>query len=951
MARVNQLSFAFNRGEISPLLLGRTDLEHLRLAAHLQVNWLPRVLGPMMLRPGSQYIGGVYGNALGKMIPFVAKFNDTAVIDLTPNIMRVWVNDALVTRASVGTTIAAFTSWTTTTTGTANIATGATGLTISNLNVGAVATAITSLTIANADVNTEHALRIVVTNGPINFRIGTQQGYDDVFLTETLDTGTYSMAFTPGVNTVYVEFISTIGAENYSTLSNTQPQGLQSVNVASISVEPAGVMALPTPWGASEMTLPPVIKYSASADVTFVAADGAIPQYQINRYSPTSWAVVNYKPVKGPMNAVLGNKSIFLTPGATSGNTTLTANQPIFSQDDVGTLFRLYHTSQNISQTISFSDTYTDTIRVTGVSTTSTIVAGSVVDSACTDRNFTFSIAGTWTGTVNLERSYESATDGFTVYETYTSNQTNVSIQDGLNNEIIWYRLGPGAGQLTSGAPVCTLNYPGGGGAGICHVTGFISPLQVKIEILVPFFNNSNAFDWHQSEWSGNQGYPTSTAIHEGRLWWAGSDRWWGSTSDDYSNFDFDAIGDASYIDVSVGQGPIANINWLLSLDNLLGGADTAIITARSDAIQSPLTPTNFNLRFATTTGSSAVQAVKIDNRAIYIDQSGRKIFEASYDLYTYNYKSVELSNLNPDIGFAGYVGMAIQRNPDTRIYLVRADGQIVCLLYDAEDQVKAFWRIQTAGSYEDVIVLPGVIEDQVYVKVNRNGVRSLEKFARMDECQGGAMNKQGDCFSYYSGSAFISSLTAPQLANQQVVCWADGVDYSPLTADSTGKVTLPISSYGKQIQVQNMMVGLGYTADFLSAKLAYAAKEGSAINQFKRVDHIGFVLQNTHCQGLQFGMLELSQVGGAGSGFSAGFSSGFSGIGNILTDTGYVLDNLPQVEDGAVVPANTIYSYYDRQMMEFPGNSDTDARIYLQASAPRPCTVVAMTFSIETSN
>ena len=899
----------------------------------------------MMLRPGSEYIGAVNDNLPTKMVPFVAAFDDVAVIELTNYLMRVWVGDELVTRAQVGTSVAPFSAgpWVTTATGTAAVSLSGGALTISNLNVGAVATATAATSVLPADQNTEHGLRVVVENGPIVMRIGSTSGGNDVFFDETLDTGVYSMAFTPGVGTVYLQFVSTISPENFSTLAQSQPQGLQSVSVTSVAIEGPGVLTLPTPWPQANIAIPATVRFTESADVVFVACPG-VPQYQINRYSPHSWSVVLYKPVKGPMDAVTGDSSVILTPSVVSGNGVLTSNQPQFDEGDVGTLFRLYHNSQTITQALSFAGTFTDCIQVTGVSTTSLIVSGSVVDYPCTDRNFYIAIAGTWSGTITLERSYEGPTTGFTSYQTYTSNQSAVLIDDGLNNEIIWYRIGFEPGNYGSGEAVCTLSYAGGGGAGVCHVTGFVSNTEVDIEVLVPFYSASAASDWRQSEWSGDNGYPSSAAIHEGRLWWAGSDRWWGSTSDDYTNFDYDAIGDASYIDVSVGQGPIANINWLLSLDNLLGGADTAIITARSDAIQDPLTPTNFNLRFSTTSGSAPVQAVKIDNRAIFVDQSTRKIFEATYDLYSYNYKATELSNLNPDIGLLGYVGMAIQRNPDTRILLIRADGQIVCLVYDVDDQVKAFWRIQTNGAYEDVIVLPGKPEDQVYVVVNRNGVRSIEKFARIDECQGQLMSKNVDCHVAYSGAA-TTTVSAPQLAGQTVVCWADGIDISPLTLDSNGNATIPMA-------VQNYCVGLGYTAQFLSAKLAYAAKEGSAINQVKRVDHIGFVLQNTHYQGIQYGSYHVQPtLAGNNANFGGDFNPDFVSALNNLWDTGAPLDNLPLVERGAPVPANTVYAFYDEKQMEFSGDTDPDARIFIQAAAPRPATVVGITIGMETSN
>ncbi len=934
MARQDPVFTALNRGEVSTQLLGRTDIEHLRLAAQIQENWQPRVLGPMSLRPGSAMIGQPRAEP-AKLVPFVAQFDDTAVIELTDSVMRVWVNDAVVTRNSVATVIPGFGSWTVARqTGTAQYAIGDSGLGIWGLNAGASCAIRTAVSVGPDDIGREHGVSVNVANGPIIFRIGSSAGADDLFPSETLDTGIYSLAFTPASGTVYVELASAIAPEAYSTVRKSQPQGLYQVTVWSVAIESAGPMQLLTPWTAAMIQAPCKLRFASSADVIFVAAPGT-PQNQIVRYGVTSWSIVRYRPVKGPMVATPGDKSIVLTIPPTSdghtpvGNTVLDASQPFFTPDDVGTLFRLYHWRQDFTQTITSGDTWTDAIRVSGVSVVSEISGGSVVDVPTIDRVFGIVSTGTWSGTLMLQRSFDGYSTGFNDYKPFTSNIPSQAVTDSLNNVIVYYRLGFHADGFTSGSATCTISYPGGGGEGIVHVTGYVSPTQVNVEILVPPSAYGSAFDWRQSQWSPKQGYPSAVAIHEGRLWWAGADRWWGSTSDDYSNFDFDQIGDSAYIDIAVGQGPIADINWLLSIDNLLGGGDTQIIVARSDAIQTPLTPTNFNLRFSTTQGTAKIQGVKIDNRAIFVNQSGRRIFLASYDLYTYNYKAVELTNLNPDIGGwagGGFVAMAVQRNPDTIVHLVRADGQMVCLLYDVDDDVKAFWRKTTAGSYKDVILLPGNIEDQVYALVARANGTFIEKFARLDECFGDAVCKLVDCHSVYLGAA-TTSISAPWLAGRQIAVWADGIDAGPIQLDGSGHGTLATAA-------SHITFGLPYKAEFLSTKLAYGAQMGTALNEIKRADHIGLVLQNTHCRGVRYGAFPLNPVRNGGTDF---------------WDSAAPIDDMPMVEKGLEVPPDTIWAHYDNIRMEWPGDSDTDARIYLEAASPRPATVMAVTFSMET--
>lgn len=945
MAKQSVPFFSLNRGEVSLLALARVDIEHLRLAAQSQINWLPRVLGPMMLRPGWGYIGEILNDNPCHLIPYVSAFDDTAIIELTQGNMRIWRDDALVTRAAVQTTVPDFPSWTVTTTGTAAATTGAGVISFGGMNNGATAEAHTAVSVLTADKDTEHAIRLTVPNGPVAFMIGSQAGLADIFASEVLDTGTYSLAFTPGITTIYVTIRATKLANNSNTTTQSIPTWAQTVYVQNLAIEGPGVLVLPAPWTADQIVVPGVspstIRHDQSANIIFVAARGS-PQYQINRYSPTSWSIVNYRPVKGPMAAVPSNASITLSVAASYGNTTLTASSNLFTASDVGTLFRLFTSGQHITETLSFSNTFTDAFEVTGVSYVSTIDGGgAVVNTATTDRNFTFTISGTWVGTIRLQRSFTSSTAGFSDYKTYTTNQAGITITDGLNNEIVWYRFGFNSGDLTSGAAVVAISYGGGGSYGVCHVVTYTSPTVVNVEVLVPFWNLSPTSDWIQSEWSASAGYPTSVGIHEGRLWWAGADKWWGSVSDDYSNFDYDATGDAAPIDQSIGAGPISNINWLVSIDHLVAGADTSIITAMSDAIESPLTPTNFTLRRSVTNGSFQVQAVPVDQRIVFIDQSGRRLYDLVYDIKIYNYKPTDLTRLNPDIGAPGFLDLAVQRQPDTRISLIRKDGVIVCMIYDVDDDVQAFWRIVTDGNFESITVMPGGVEDSVYACVSRtvNGVtkRYLEKAARIDECQGGVVNKNVDCHLVYSGAATNVLAGFSHLVKKTVDIWGKTNDDTPIIGDLgsavvalDGTVTIPGG-----VKVTDAVVGLHYDAEFISAKLEYAAREGPGINKIKRISKIGFSMVNTHCKGVRHGAWTPNDEENTVTG---------------LYSLPPVLDDLPEIEYGEQVPANKIWAQYDTKMIEFNCDSDTDNRVYLQASSPRPATVLGITFDIESS-
>jgi hypothetical protein len=141
----------------------------------------------------------------------------------------------------------------------------------------------------------------------------------------------------------------------------------------------------------------------------------------------------------------------------------------------------------------------------------------------------------------------------------------------------------------------------------------------------------------------------------------------------------------------------------------------------------------------------------------------------------------------------------------------------------------------------------------------------------------------------------------------------------------------------------------LPYQAGFLSTKLAYGAEMGTAINEVKRVDHIGFVLQNTHCQGIRYGNWVLNPQYGLGS-WNPDWGPDFNVSPSALWDNLTPIDNMPMIENGVQVPTDWIWAFYDFKRIEFAADANTDNRLYIQAASPRPATVVAVTFSIESN-
>lgn len=911
MAKVNTLIHHFSTGEVSKAALARVDHEKLRLAAEIQENILPHAIGKGLMRPATGHLGATKSNGQGRLLPFVKSVDDTAMIEMTDSLMRVWIDDALLTRASVTSSVTNgdFSSGTGWTLATAGGATADINSTVSGALYmvaparGGSASCTRSVTTSTA--GTEHALRIDVTRGPVTFRCGSTSGGDDYIGETVLDTGLHSLAFTPSGD--YHPY--------FLTARST------AVIVASITVESAGVVEIAAPWTTAQLR---EIRHDQSGDIIFLAHT-AWQQRKIERRTTTSWSLVKYYADDGPFTGVR-TADVKLTPGATTGNTTLTADRAFFTASHVGAMFRLFHDQTDWSFQLAGIAEPTNAIRVQGVGA---------------DNGFVQTISGTaWVGTLQLQRSYTNAREAFvnissaalgSVY-TWTTAASSALFSPGSthDNVIHWYRHA--FTSYTSGVATVRTQYTGDAGAGICRVTAYNSATSVDIEILYPMRNTLATKTWTEGEWSDVRGWPSAVRFYDGRLWFARDDKFWGSISDNYYSFTLDeevntlASGDAGSIQRSIATGGSINqTQWMLALQRLVFGTTGAESSARASSIDEPLTPQNIGIKDASTQGSAAISPVKVDGRGLFVQRSGKKLFQILYSFENNDYVSKDLTSLNEDIGGDGIVEMDAQRQPETYVWCVRSDGEVAVLGYDLGENITGWSRFISdgaSGEVESVCVLPGDEQDAVYMIVKRTisggTVRYVEKLAKHSEAIGGATTKLGDSGTLTAGP--VSSVTVAHLASQTgLVGWGtkSGAQYllTGLSANGSGVVSLG-DTY------TNVWVGLPYTGRYKSAKLAYAAQLGTALLQKKHVNMVGLLLADTHRDAIKVG-------------------PSFSKLSNYVlkSDAGVALD-----DDEA------IKTVHDDVTQPFGGEWNTDSRVCITIQPGHPASLLGLVVSMETN-
>jgi hypothetical protein len=624
-------------------------------------------------------------------------------------------------------------------------------------------------------------------------------------------------------------------------------------------------------------------------------------QRKIERRSTRSWSLVKYQPEDGPFRNI-NTSQITLAPSATTGDITLTASKSLFDSDHVGALFKMTSSGQQVTLSASGENQFTSEITVEG-----------------TEREFEVVITGTWTATVTLQRSFDEGVT-WRDYTTYTTN-TTTTVNDGLTNQLVWYRIGVITGDYTSGTAELTLDYPSGTATGIVRITGYTSATSVSAIVLSELGNTTATTSWYEGSWSDYRGWPSTVKIYDSRLTHAGLGKITHSETDGYEFFSDEVEGNSRSFSRFIGRGPSQNIPWLLSLQRLIIGGESGEFEEKASALDEAITATNANVKAIDDYGSSLIMAQELGDGGVFIDRSGTRVMSVTSTDSTYkSYAVADLMKLVPDLCPSGvtYVRIAVQRRPDTRVHAIRSDGKVDIMIFDKAENVKGWCTLVTDGEVEDAFILPATEEDEVYYCIKRtidgNTKRYLEEFALRSECMGETLNKQLDSFIEISQSSSTTITGLSHLEGETVGVWANGKDLGTYTVAS-GQIT------GVSEAVTSAIVGLPYTATFKSTKLLFAQAGGTAVNQVKRVSQIGLLLYKTHQRGITY------------------------------SSDGTTYFNMPDTIDEEIQSTDKVWDSLDIPM--FPVNSSwkTDSRVYLKTVSPKPCTVLGLTIQMKTND
>ena len=417
---------------------------------------------------------------------------------------------------------------------------------------------------------------------------------------------------------------------------------------------------------------------------------------------------------------------------------------------------------------------------------------------------------------------------------------------------------------------------------------------------------------------SGSNNRPSVVTFFEQRLVFGNTNNnpqtLWFSKNGDYLNFTVGTAADDALI-YTIASNQVNAIRYLSATRVLTLGTSGGeyVVTATSDG---PVTPTTTLIRKYSNYGTAPIEPVQVADVTLFLQRGNRKIREFRYvgDINADAYNAPDMSILAEHITEGGITQFAYQQEPDSVIWMVRADGTLVGMTYRREEQVVAFHKHVIGGTFsggqavvESVATLPtDTGEDELYMVVKRtiNGVTKryielMKPFSFGGVTTGAFFVDSGLA---YSGSAVTSLSGLHHLQGETVSILANGASHQDKTV-ANGAVGLNVSTTVAAI-------GYGYTSVMETLRIEAGSVDGTSQGKPKRIHAITVRLHET--------------VGAE------------IGSGSDKLDRIYFRDSSMSMDQA--VPLFT-----GDKDVEFEGGFDDDDRIYARQTQPLPLTVLAL--------
>jgi len=455
------------------------------------------------------------------------------------------------------------------------------------------------------------------------------------------------------------------------------------------------------------------------------------------------------------------------------------------------------------------------------------------------------------------------------------------------------------------------------------------STVAVATSIVAPS-SASATEDFALGSFSDTTGHPTCVTFFEQRLVFAGTKEQpqtiFFSKSGDYENMDDNYHGtvvDDDAIIYTIASNQVNAIRFMTATRTLIIGTAGGEFTVSGGGTDIAITPTNILIKKQSNHGSANVDAIAAGNATLFLQRAKRKLRELAYNFDVDGYLAPDMTILAEHISEGGITQMAYQQEPNSILWLVRGDGQLIGFTYQRDQQVTAWHRHIFGGSFnsgqavcESVAVIPtDDSEYQVWVIIKRtidgSTVRYVEylnnfDFDETDDTSFNFLDSQLE----YDGSATTSITGLDHLEGQEVAVLADGATHPNKTV-SSGSITLDRSS-------EKVKVGLPYTSLLQTMRLDAGSQDGTSQGRTKRIFDVTIRM--------------------------------YESIG---VEVGPDLNNMERIpfRSSANPMDQGVSVFTGDKEVEFRGNYETDGFVFVRQTQPLPLTILSLYPKLQTND
>lgn len=217
---------------------------------------------------------------------------------------------------------------------------------------------------------------------------------------------------------------------------------------------------------------------------------------------------------------------------------------------------------------------------------------------------------------------------------------------------------------------------------------------------------------WFLSTFTADRGFPKAMCTFNGRVFFANTTDFpvgiWGSslTYNDKMNFDLGKIQSGDSLTFNAMVSSADELLWIAPQTKLFIGSKGGVYIAGGAAAQvdSPITPTNFDIRLLTSIGSSNIKPISVLDAVFFVDYSRTSVHSITLAPETGTFIVNNLSLLSSDATKDKILRHCWQQSPKNTYWCVTDTGQLISMTYNRNNQVLSWSEFHKLGGTGTVV-------------------------------------------------------------------------------------------------------------------------------------------------------------------------------------------------------------------------------------------------------